>query len=233
MPDRHNLVLLPGLLLDHRFWGHQVAALSDKADAVIPTLTDHDSVVGLAAYVLEEAPPTFALCGLSMGGYVALEIMRQAPERVTHLALCDTSARPDSPDQLRRRRGLIELSQKGKFKGVTPRLVPLLIHEDRQQDEDLTGLLFTMAEAIGQPGFVKQQKAIMSRTDSREVLPEITCPTLVLCGRQDVLTPLDLSEEMAAAIPDAALEVVEHSGHLPPLERPDVVNDALRAWLDR
>ena len=127
--------------------------------------------------------------------------MRQAPERVTRLALLDTQARADTPEATARRRGLIELAQKGEFKGVTSRLLPLLIHPSRLADEHLTGIVRAMAEDTGKEAFLRQQRAIMGRPDSRPSLPAIACPTLVLCGREDALTPLDLHLEMAAADP--------------------------------
>jgi len=188
-------------------------------------------VTEMAAATLAEAPENFALAGLSMGGYVAQEIMRQAPERVLKLALLDTSPRADSEEQMLRRRGLIELAQKGRFKGVTPRLLPLLIHPDRQQDEKLTAIIFAMAENVGMDGFIRQQKAIMGRPDGRADLAKIKVPALVLCGRQDALTPLDIHKEIAAGIAGSRLVIVEESGHLPTLERPAEVNMAMREWL--
>ena len=182
--------------------------------------------------MLAEAPPRFALAGLSMGGYCAQEILRQAPERVLRLALLDTSARADTDEQRARRRGLIELAQKGQFKGVTPRLLPLLIHPDRLEDTDLTTVVTGMAERIGRDAFLRQQKAIMDRPDGRADLAVVGCPTLVLCGREDALTPLELHEEMVRLIPDARLEIVEQCGHLSTIERPDAVNAALRRWLE-
>jgi len=140
-----------------------------------------------------------------MGGYVAQEIMRQAPERVDRLALVDTSSRPDTPEALKRRRGLIELAMKGKFKGVTPRLLPLLIHPDRLEDHPLTDVVMGMAERIGQEVFVQQQNAIMGRVDGRPDLAKIAVPTVVICGREDALTPMDVQEEIAAGIPGARL----------------------------
>jgi pimeloyl-ACP methyl ester carboxylesterase len=150
---------------------------------------------------------------------------------VTRLALLDTSARPDTPEQTARRRGLIELAEKGSFKGVTPRLLPLLIHESRLDDEALTGVVLGMAERIGKDAFLRQQRAIMGRPDSRPTLVSIRCPTLVICGRQDVLAPLDCAMEIAAGITDARLVVAEDCGHLSPLERPETVNQAMAAWL--
>ncbi|MEQ8250275.1 MAG: alpha/beta fold hydrolase [Oceanibaculum nanhaiense] len=231
MAEKIPLVLLPGLLCDEKLWAPQVQALADMADCQVADLTRHESVTEMAASVLADAPARFALAGLSMGGYVAQEIMRQAPERVLKLALLDTSPRADSDEQMVRRRGLIELAQKGRFKGVTPRLLPLLIHPDRQQDEKLTSVIFAMAEHVGMDGFIRQQKAIMGRPDGRADLAKVAVPTLVLCGRQDALTPLELHKEIAAGIAGSRLVVVEESGHLPTLERPAEVNQAMREWL--
>jgi len=229
--DRPELVLLPGLLCDGALWQAQVAALADVATCRVVDLTGHDSIAALARAVLAAAPPRFALAGLSMGGYVAQEVVRQAPERVTRLALLDTSARADADEQRARRRGLIELAQKGRFKGVTPRLLPQLVAPERLADERLVEIVLGMAARVGRDGFLRQQKAILGRPDGRDDLARIRVPTLVACGREDRLTPLVLHEEMAALIPSARLIVFERAGHLPPLERPEAVSDALLGWL--
>jgi pimeloyl-ACP methyl ester carboxylesterase len=225
------LVLLPGLLEDAAVWHNQIEALSDIAAPIVADLTRHDSVEAMAESVLATAPDRFALAGHSMGGYVALAIMRLAPRRVMRLALLDTAARADTPEQTERRMALLEMTKIGKFKGVTPRLMPLLVHDDRLADKAVTDIIMAMAERIGAEAFRRQQTAIMKRPDSREYLPRIACPTLVLCGRDDKLTPLDRSEEMAAAIPGAKLVVVEHCGHIPQLECADTASAAMRAWL--
>jgi pimeloyl-ACP methyl ester carboxylesterase len=228
---RPTLVLLPGLLCDRALWEPQIRRFGDRIDCRVADLTGADSMADLARSVLESAPERFALAGLSMGGYVALEMLRHAPERVERLALLDTSARPDTGDQLKRRRGLLALSRRGRFQGVTPRLLPLLIHPERLEEADLTAIVTGMAERIGRDAFVRQQTAIMGRIDSRPHLGRIACPTLVVCGRQDALTPLELSEELAGSIAGARLAVVEQCGHLSTLERPEAVNEALAAWL--
>ncbi len=225
------LVLLPGLLCDRRLWAAQTAGLADVADASVPDLTRDDSFPAMARRVLADAPEQFALAGLSMGGYVAQEIVRWAPDRVTRLALLDTTARADTPEQSSRRRDLIALSSRGQFHGVTPRLLPTLIHPDRLNDSDLIGTITAMANAVGRDGFLRQETAIQARSDGRADLARIAVPTLVLCGREDLLTPLERHEEMAALIPNAWLVVVEHCGHMTTLERPDVVNAAMREWL--
>jgi len=180
---------------------------------------------------LARAPDRFALAGLSMGGYVAQEIMRCGTGRVTRLALLDTSARADSLEQLERRKGLVALAELGKFRGVTPRLLPLLIHPAKLDDRALTETIMAMAEQVGPAAFLRQQRAIMGRVDGRASLQDIRVVTLVLCGRQDALTPVELHMEMAASIGNARLEIIEDCGHLPPLERPDDVTRAMRRWL--
>lgn len=232
MTPPKDLVLLPGLLCDAALWAHQIAGLEGIARCRVADLSGHDSVAGLAESVLAAAPDRFALAALSMGGYVAFEIMRRAPERVTALALMDTSARPDSEEQSEVRRGLIALSRRGRFKGVTPRLLPRLIHADRLGDPEPAGTVMAMAGRIGQDAFIRQQTAIMGRPDSRPGLGAIACPTLVAVGRQDVLTPPELAAEMAAGIPGARLEIIEASGHLPPLEQPEATTGLMRAWLE-
>jgi pimeloyl-ACP methyl ester carboxylesterase len=226
------IVLLPGLLCDHRLFAAQIPALSEHAAPVVADLTGTDSIAGLAAHVLATAPRRFALAGLSMGGYIAFEILRRAPERVSRLALIDTQARADTPEASARRRGLMELAEKGEFKGVTPRLLPLFVHPDRLGDAALVGTVEAMAETVGKQGFLRQQQAIMGRPDSRPGLPAIACPTLVLAGREDQLTQPELQVEMAGLIPDATLVLVPRCGHLSPLEQPTAVTRQLLAWLD-
>jgi pimeloyl-ACP methyl ester carboxylesterase len=168
-----------------------------------------------------------------MGGYVAFEMHRLAPARIERLALLDTKAAPDTPEQLARRRGFMELTKKGRFKGVTPLLLPNLIHKDHLENEVLRQTIFNMAREVGPEAFLRQQQAIIGRGDYLAELPKIKCPTLVLCGAGDMLTPPEGHREMAALIPHAKLVVVEDAGHLAPLEQPEAVTKALSDWLDR
>lgn len=230
MPDRH-IVLLPGLLCDYALWAHQIAHLADTAEVMVGDLTRDNSIPDMAERILDEAPDTFALAGLSMGGYVAQEIMRQEPERVERLALIDTQARADSADQVKTRKDLIRLATMGKFKGVTPRLLPNLVHKDRLDDPAVRDVVLEMAGRVGQEAFARQQEAIMGRKDGRGDLHAIRIPTMVLCGRQDILTPPNLHQEMAEAIPGARLVIVEDAAHLAPLEQPHAVTAVLRYWL--
>lgn len=194
-------------------------------------LTRDDSLAGMARSVLAAAPPRFALAGLSMGGYASFEIMRQAPERVERLALLDTSARPDTPEQKKARLELIELARQGNFKGVTPRLLPRWVHPLRVNDPEIVRTVTEMTQRVGRDAFIRQQTAIMGRPDSRPGLSRIRCPTLVLCGHEDAATPVEHHREMAADIADARLVIVPECGHLSTLERPAQVNTELRRWL--
>lgn len=230
--DPLPLLLLPGLLCDAALWAHQLRHLGTGRSVTVADLRHDDTLPAMAARVLAAAPDRFALAALSMGGYLAFELLRQAPERVARLALLDTGARPDTAEQTRRRRGLLDLARRGQFKGVTPRLLPLYLHPDRVHEEALAGTVMAMAERLGPETFLRQQHAIMQRPDSRSLLPAITAPTLVVCGREDAATPLALSEEMAAGIPGARLAVIEECGHLSPLERPQAVTALLRLWLE-
>ena len=232
MSGKIPLVLLPGLLCDAALWRDQIEALSDIVEATVADLSRDDQLGPMAQRVLSGAPESFALAGLSMGGYVALEIARQAPDRILRMALLNTSARADSHEQTAQRQALIDLARRGEFKGVTPRLLPQLVHPDRMNDSQLTETVFEMAERVGREAFQRQQRVIMNRPDSRRDLGLIHCPTLVLCGRQDLRTPLAVSEEMAEKIPRARLVVIENCGHLAPLERPQEVSIALREWLN-
>jgi pimeloyl-ACP methyl ester carboxylesterase len=227
------LVLIPGLLCDAQLWQPQVEDLAAVADIWIADHTRSDTMAGVARDVLADAPfAGFALAGLSMGGYIALEIMRQAPRRVARLALLDTAAGADLPEKTRMRMDFIALAERGKFSSVTDVLLPLLIHPSRLGESALTNVVKSMAKNVGKVAFVRQQRAIMSRADSLDLLAAIDCLTLVLCGRQDALTPLARHEEIAAGIKGAQIEVIENCGHLSTLEKPAEVNAALRRWLN-
>lgn len=225
------LLLLPGLLCDEALWHAQIRSLTPIATCRVADTTKQDRIASLARAVLATATRQFALAGLSMGGYIALEIMRQAPERVLKLCLLDTSARADTPEQRQRRSLLLSMASSGQFKGVTPRLLPTLIHPERLEDKGLTGTVMAMAERSGPDAFRNQQTAILNRIDSRAFLKDIRCPVQLIVGRQDALTPPDLMREMADAIPESQYNVVENCGHLSPLEQPDEVTKLMKRWL--
>lgn len=227
-----TLILLPGLLCDFRLWERQAAALAPQARVVVPDLSQDESLAAMAERVLAAAPPRFALGGLSMGGYLSMEIMRRAPERVERLALMCTNALADPPEQRQRRLDAIALAATpAGFDQVVAAQTSVLLAPSSAADPVIAGLFRAMAQAVGPEGFARQQRAIMARPDSRPGLAAIACPTLVLCGALDTLTPPDLHRTLAEAIPAARLEIVPDSGHLAPIERPDPVSAALSSWL--
>ena len=230
MQSRH-LVLIPGLLCTQNLYAAQIAALGGEVAIQVADHTRSDTMPAIAADVLAAAPERFALAGLSMGGYVALEVMRLAPERVERLALIDTSARPDTPEQTENRKRLVAIAEKKGIEVPARDMYPKLVAPVRADDATLQAAFFTMAAAIGSAGFARQQTAIAGRSDSRPSLPAIGCPTLVLVGEADQLTPPAMAEEMAAAIGSSRLAVIAGSGHLSPLEAPAAVTAELRKWL--
>jgi pimeloyl-ACP methyl ester carboxylesterase len=224
------VLLVPGLLTTPRLFAEQLPALWRLGPVTVAAPTRDDSMAGLAGRILADAPPRFALAGLSMGGYIAFEILRQAPERVARLALLDSSARPDTPEQTRRRHDLVDLARRGRLVEVADRLFPVLVHPSRHGDEAARELVRRMASETGPEAFLRQQQAIIGRPDSRPGLGAIACPTLVLVGDGDELTPPHLSTEIAEGIPGARLVVVAGAGHLSPLDQPGEVTRALVAW---
>jgi pimeloyl-ACP methyl ester carboxylesterase len=199
---------------------------------MIANQTRKDSMTGIAQEILSYAPPRFALAGLSMGGYVALEIMRQAPERILRLALLDTTARADTPEQTARRKAQIEMVQAGRFGEIPSLLFPLLVHVDRREDEGLRTIVDDMFFNVGPEAHIRQQTAIMGRVDTRADLSSIRCPALIVVGDGDQLTPLALAKEIAEGIGGARLAIVPECGHLSTLEQPAFVARILVEWLE-
>jgi pimeloyl-ACP methyl ester carboxylesterase len=185
----------------------------------------------MAAAILAAAPPRFALAGISMGGYIELEIMRQAPERVLKLALLDTESRPDTPAQTAQRQTLLAQVNTGNFETLLALAVPAIVHPARQDDPALREVNVRMGLAVGIERWARQVEAVISRIDYRPSLPAISVPTLVLVGDSDTFTPPNRSQEMAAAIPGARLVVVPECGHASTIEQPDAVNRALIEWI--
>ena len=224
-------MLIPGLLGSARLYAGQIPPLWRAGPVTIADHTRDDSMSAIARRILATAPPRFALIGLSMGGYIAFEILRQAPERIARLALLDTSARPDTPEQSAARREQMALAWGGRFPEVVDMLFPRLVHRERRSDAELREVFGRMAEEVGPAGFVRQQTANMGRSDSRPTLASIRCPTLVLVGDGDELTPPELAAEIASGIEGARLVTVPHSGHHSTLEQPQEVTRALLQWL--
>ncbi|MEI2387355.1 alpha/beta fold hydrolase [Breoghania sp. JC706] len=224
------LVLVPGLLCTEILFAPQISAFSDHP-VMVADNRDHDSITSMAAAILEKAPDSFALAGLSMGGYVAMEVMRLAPGRVSRLALLNTVARPDAPEQTENRMRLVRLAEDGKFDRIAPALFTGLVPPARQEDEDLRNAVIEMARETGPEAFIRQEKAIIARIDQRPNLGAISCPTLVVAGTDDPIMPVEVVREIHEGIPASRCEIVPACGHLSTLERPDAVTAALKAWM--
>src|SRR5476651_1616529 len=199
------LVLVPGLTCTARLYGPQIAALWPFGQVAVADHRRDADIAAIAARILKDAPPRFALAGLSMGRYIAFAMMRLAPERVAKLALLDTSARPDTPESKAGREKFIVMAEAGKLNDIVEILTPRFLHKTRHNDEGLKRIVREMAAETGAEAFVRQTKAIMTRPDSRPLLSEIRCPTLVLVGDGDELTPPELAKEIAGGISGAKL----------------------------
>ena len=225
------VVFACGQLLNAASFAPQLAALSPANDVRVADHTRDDSIVGMAARLLAIAPPRFALVAHAMGGFVAFEVMRRAPERIERLALLATLAPADGPAQTARRQGYSDLVKAGRFEAVAEARLPLLVAPAQQGDSALTATIRAMAQATGPEVFMRQQRAIMARIDSRPSLAAIAVPTLILWGDADGIATRAHQDELLAGIPGARLAVLEGVGHLATLEAPDRVNAALGDWL--
>jgi pimeloyl-ACP methyl ester carboxylesterase len=228
MDNTMPILLVPGLVSSPRIFAPIVPALWRFGPVTVANHIRDDNMGVIARRILAEAPPRFALAGHSMGGYIAFEIMRQAPDRVAKLALINTQARPDTPEATARRRGQVARAQSGEYRAILDELFPGFVHPSRRDNADLHQLVHDMGDDIGAEAFVRQQTAIMGRPDSRPTLAWIKCPTL---GDQDNTIPNSLSKEMANGIHAAKLTILSHCGHLPQVEQPRATADALLEWM--
>jgi pimeloyl-ACP methyl ester carboxylesterase len=226
------VVLIPGLLGSVRLYEPQLPQLWRSGPVTVADPTRDDSMEAIGRRILATAPPRFALVGLSMGGYLSFELLRQAPARVARLALLDTSARADTPEQSSARRTQMAQAAAGDFAALVDAQFERLVHPSRRSDTALHEACRLMAEEVGAAAFVRQQTAVMGRPDSRPQLPAIACPTLVLVGIEDQVTPPERAREIAAGIRGARLVTVSECGHLSTLEQPRAVNRALLEWLE-
>jgi pimeloyl-ACP methyl ester carboxylesterase len=225
------VVFVPGLACTADLFAHQIARLSAERTVVIANHRRHSALGDLTGALLRELPDRFVLIGLSMGGYVAFELLRRAPERLSALVLMDTSARPDTPEALERRQRMIAVAEEGRYRDIAGLQLPLLVAEDRLGDPDLVGAVRGMFEATGAEAYVRQQRVIMTRPDSRPTLATVGCPTLVIGGDRDALTPPEIVREIADGIPGARLAMMPACGHLAALERPEAVTHAITGFL--
>lgn len=227
-----HLILLPGMMCDARLFSPQIAALSSQYHLHIPYLGGHDSMMMLAQEVLQSAPPKFALAGLSMGGILAMEVYRQAPDRITHLGLLDTNPRAELPEIQALRGPQIESVKAGQLAEVMQtQMIPKYL-ADRQAGQVIEDLCLQMALDMGDACFLNQSLALRDRPDQQAVLQQVDIPTLILCGIEDQLCPLARHDLMASLIPSAIYEKIPRAGHISCLEQPDAVTIALKKWLE-
>jgi pimeloyl-ACP methyl ester carboxylesterase len=233
MTESLPIVFVPGLLCSARLYAPQITALWPSGPVIVADHRRDETVDAIAARILASAPPRFALAGLSMGGYIAFAMLRQAPERIDRLALLDTSARADTPEQTDARKKLMALAEAGKrLTDVVELLAPRFLHVNRAHDESLKGTVRAMARDTGLEAFLRQERAIMSRPDARPQLAGIRCPTLVLVGEDDPMTPVEAAEEMLALLPDGVgrLERLDRCGHGTFRDQPERTEALLRAF---
>jgi pimeloyl-ACP methyl ester carboxylesterase len=198
---------------------------------MVASTLDGETIAAMATSILAAAPPRFALAGISMGGHICLEMMRQAPERVTRLALLSTAAHPDAPERVARRQALVARARSENFEMLLDTVMRALLHPAHQGDATLLRVMVRMGLTVGVEGMARQTAAIVARVDSRPDLASISVPTVVLAGDSDPLIPFEHTVETAEAIPGARLVVVPQCGHGSTLEQPEVVNRALLEWL--
>jgi pimeloyl-ACP methyl ester carboxylesterase len=230
MSSPSHVVLVPGSVCDQQVWHHQVTYLTEITNPLVPAVDDAETMQELAMRVLDAAPDRFALAGFSMGGYVALEMLRQAPDRITRLALLDTSARSDTVEKTAHREAMIIACKTDRYPQVVDQMMTVLLHPDRRR-EPLADFVRAMMKRIGAEVFAARNRAMTTRSDSRDLLAAIEIPVRVICGRQDALSSLEEHEEMAQLAPRGRLSVIEECGHMSIIERPHAATALIRDWL--
>jgi pimeloyl-ACP methyl ester carboxylesterase len=225
------LVLLPGYLLDRSLWRAVIERAGQRC--IVPDLRPYSSVSAMAEGVLADLPTRFVLAGLSMGGYVALEMFRLASARIAGLALVNTKAERDGPEVRERRAALRALADAGQYREAAHRLVPLMLHPSRTgEGHPCRTVLERMYDVFDADIFIRHQQALDTRRDNTDVLSTVHCPALVIGSWQDGLIKACVPLAMAQVIPDARLLMIENCGHLSPIERPDVVASCMSSWLE-
>lgn len=225
------LVLLPGMMCDRRLFGPQIDVIGQEREVTVADIGGHDTMAALAAAVLDKSPDEFALAGLSLGGIVAMEMIRQEPGRIARLALLDTNPRAELAEVRARRGPQIDRVKAGKLRAVMRDEMKPNYLTDGPRRAEILDLCMAMAEDLGPEVFVRQSMALRDRPDQTETLRAVTVPTLVLCGRDDALCPVERHETMHALIEGSVLEIVDDAGHLPTLEQPVTTTAALQWWL--
>lgn len=231
MTTRPALAFACAHMTDERLYAHQIAALQADYDCRVFVFREHDSMAGMAQQVLSAMPQRFTWIGLSLGGYVAFEAIRSALPRLERLVLIDTTAVADHAVRRQGRLKDIETVRQGGIDALIPELPARWLLPEHLQDVALGELMASMARSVGAKGQFNQQTAMLARPDSHADLKQVRVPTLVMCGRQDPVTPLADHEAMAACVPEAQLQVIERCGHLSTIEQPEAVTSALTRWL--
>ncbi len=231
MTDKIPLLLIPGLACNHIMWQRQLESLSDIADCQIAPLPAYDDFGPIAEAILAAAPDRFAMAGASMGGYLCFEVLRRAPDRVLRLGLIGTSADPEPPDMTERRLVMIDKAERNGLLVMWRNFIPRLVHPDRLNEGAVVDDLLQQAFEVGLECFCRHQRALMKRSGYLDMLSAISCPTIVIMGRDDQVTPLPVHERMVNGIPGAEFVIIEDSGHVPMMERPDATTTAMRSWL--
>ena len=231
MPQKPFLAFACAHLNDERLYAAQVAELGADYECAVFAFRDHDSLGGMAEDLLAKTPARFTLIGLSLGGYLAFEIIRRELQRLERLVLMDTTAVADYPARRERRLADIAKVREGGIEALIPELPARWLHPEHVKRAELTNLMADMARSIGARGQFNQQSAMLSRPDSHADLEQVRVPTLLVCGREDPVTPVHDHEAMAARVPGARLEIIENCGHLSTIEQPEIVNRVLKNWL--
>jgi pimeloyl-ACP methyl ester carboxylesterase len=231
MATTPTIVLIPGLTCDATFWAHQREALSALGTVVVPRLHDLDSIVAMAETVLIRTSGPLDLVGHSMGGRVAFEVVRLAPERVRSLAVLDTGVHPADDAEIASRQVRLDLADEGGMEALAADWVPAMVHPDRRRDPGLIQAITEMVTSYSVAQYRGQINALLRRPDAREMLASIRVPTLVACGRADEWSPLEQHRQIAGAIPGAGLEVIERAGHMVAMEQPESTTEILTGWL--
>ena len=229
-----RLIFLPGLACDAAMWQAQQAALpAHWASSVTDVHSRHDTLEAMAGTLLAEHAGELILCGASMGGMLAMEVARQAPQRVRGLALLGTSARPEDAATRALREAAIVLFEQGRMAEVLQANLPLAFDASRAADTALQQAYLDMIGRAGAAQLVSQNRAVIARPDALAHIGQLRCPVLVLCGESDQLAPPERSHELAAAIPGAELMLLPQCGHMLTMEQPEAVNARLLDWLGR
>ena len=233
MRSLQPLILLSGLLCDELIWADVADRLRDRADIRIVAFPGFSSIAGMAERVLETAPPRFALAGHSMGGRVALEIVRREPGRVTRLALLNVGVHALRDNEVKSRGELVRIGREHGMSAVAAEWLPPMMGASKSRIAELMPRLTAMVERSTPESFAGQIKALIERPDAEAVLATISVPTLLLSGTADAWSPLAQHKEIQRQIPHATLVAIEQAGHMAPIEQPEAVAQALREWLGR